>query len=252
MPKDNLLSSACLELFEHIKKENVKDLIKHLMNNHRDILQSLSYMPTFRDIIIRFDQTQGYTANMEYFMEPDEELSRKPPRNARLMEHISVDPEEEEYWNTSDPEDEDDNGRTGEKTPVVNGLLTPTHQLVDYSSDEEGEEKPNAEQSLGAIDDQFGVSMDEPVVAPPERLSEKRRREEDEEEDLGKALANKRRNSTSSGSGANVGSPGLARRRKSITSSTGSGNGNGNAKKISISLSSAIKTNGDSSPTDNS
>ncbi|GAB0137714.1 hypothetical protein EsDP_00005970 [Epichloe bromicola] len=248
MPRDNLLSSACLELFEFIKKENIKDLVKYLVASHRESLASLSYMTTFRDLILRYDQTQGFTANMDYFLEGDDDMTRKRPPNARLMEHIPVDPTEEEYWNTSDPEDEDEDHRNelppSTKILPSNGPLTPSKPLVDYPSDEESDENasPESAPTTSTKTDSEASAASEssslPTVSPPlERLSEKRRREEDEEDELGKLMQNKRRNSSSSESNSTA-SPRMTPKRKSFGGVSGNG-------KISISLSStAVSTGG--------
>jgi protein phosphatase-4 regulatory subunit 3 len=250
MPRDNLVCSACLELFEFIKRENMKDFIKYLVVNHRDRLLTLQVFQTFREIIMRYDQTQGYTANVDYFIEAEDDLSgRKPPPNSRLMDQITVDPSEEEYWNTSDPEDEGEQpGRTGDKTPSTNGNTTPSKPLVDYPSDEEADDDANAEAEPTAKADENGeITPDASPVStssltPPERLSEKRRREEDDEDDLGKLMQNKRRNSSanSPSPGSTPGSTGAAKRRRSFTA----GAGNGTPKKIAISLSPAVRTGG--------
>ncbi|WAO85174.1 SMK-1 domain-containing protein [Fusarium falciforme] len=244
MPRDNLLGSASLEFFEFIKKENVKDLIKHLVVNYRERLLGLSSMPTFRDIILRYDQTQGYTSNMDYFLEGEDEIGRRP-QPTRLMEQINVEQEQEEYWATSDPEEEEDSqNKDLEKAPSTNGS-TASKPLVDYASDEETDENvdPQASESQSDVaSDAVGSPIDSSlgVVPPLERLSEKRRREEDEDEDeLGKLLHNKRRNSSGSvGSGSGA-SHGVLRRRKSFNAGPTSGNG---PKKIAISLSSALRT----------
>lgn len=242
LPRDNLLSSASLDFFEFIKKENLKELVKHLVDNHRDTLVKLSYMPTFKEIIFRYDQTQGYTSNMDYFLETEDDMARKPPPTGRLMNHLE-DPTEEEYWNTPDAdEEEEQNGRIGEKTPATNGSATPSKPLVDYPSDEEADENVDPEAKSQATDDDTAsqVSSAESSLGPggpPERLSEKRRREEDDEDEMDKLMHNKRRNSSSS-SNNSAASAGMARRRKSFTA----GSGNGPPKKIAISLSPAVRT----------
>ncbi|KAF4513248.1 hypothetical protein G6O67_000546 [Ophiocordyceps sinensis] len=251
LPRDNLLSSASLELFEHIKKENIKEVVKHLVANYRERLVRLSYLPTFRDIVLRYDQTQGYTANVDYLVEGEGQIAKKPPPpSTRLMEHISLDPAEEEYWNTSDPEDEDDEHH-GEKASSTNGSATSSRPLVDYPSDEDSDENTNPEAETKVKDDEAGfgsgsgsdISADQearspPVVLPPlERVSEKRRREEDEEDELAKLMHSKRRNSSSSESNASVTARSTARRR-SVTPNSG----NGPPRKISISLSPTVKT----------
>lgn len=239
LPGDHLLSSAALELFEHIKKENIKDLVKHLVATRRETLLSLSYMQTFHDLLLRYDQTKGYTANMDYFLDNEEDVGRKPPQNARMMEHLSVDPAQEAYWNASDDEeDEDPEGRTAEKTPATNGASTPSKPLVDYPSDEEGDENADPMDKSQDSDNDEIVHSDASTspVAPPERISEKRRREEDEEDELGKLMQNKRRNSSSSNTNSSV-TASMGRRRKSCSTGTG----NGTPKKIAISLSPGLR-----------
>lgn len=246
MPRDNLLSSACLELFEFIKKENIKDLVKYLVASRRESVTSLSYMKTFQSLILRYDQTQGFTANVDYFLEGDDDMTRRPPPNSRLMEHLPVDPTEEEYWNTSDPEDEGEehhDERPSTNTLPSDGPLTRSKPLVDYPSDEESDEIANPESGPATAKAKTAFSEVTaaaevsalPSVAPPlERLSEKRRREEDEEDELGKLMQSKRRNSSSSETNSTA-SPRLAPKRKSF----GGGSGTG---KIAISLSTAVRT----------
>ncbi|KAL4722617.1 Platinum sensitivity protein [Fusarium chlamydosporum] len=246
MPRDNLLDSACLEFFEFIKKENVKDVIKYLVVNHRDQLMTLSYMPTFRDIVLRYDQTQGYTSNIDYFMEGEDEMGRRPPPNTRMMEQITVDQEQEEYWAGSDPEDEEDNSsKDGEKTPSTNGSIT-SKLLVDYASDEETDENADPEatpdsQHSDVASDAVGSPIDSSLgggVPPPERLSEKRRREEEEDDDeIGKMMQNKRRNSSGSITAISSNPRGLTKRKSFNGNSS-----NGAGKKIAISLSPGLKT----------
>lgn len=242
--KDNLLSSACLELFEFVKKEDIKDFVKFLVVNHRDRLEELSYMPTFQEIILRYDQTQGYTANMDFYLEADDDMARKPPQNARLMEHLAVDPNEEAYWNTSDPEDDDEQPRiSDDKSQTGSEGSSASKPLVDYASDEEVEDDVNATSESPLMDESRKTPEDTddqaaPSVQPPERIAEKRRREEEDDDEIGKMMQHKRRNSnTTPGPSAQVGA---GRRRKSFTA----GSGNGTPKKIAISLSPALKSGG--------
>ncbi|KAM3447335.1 hypothetical protein MY3296_008805 [Beauveria thailandica] len=238
LPRDNLLSSACLELFEYVKKENMKDLVKHLVETYRDRLAELSYMSTFRDIVLRYDQTQGFTTDVEYFLESEEDMTRRLPPNARLLEHITVDPQEDEYWeNTSDPEDD------GEEAQNANSGSTPSKPLVDYASDEEGDDAAVEDEEAMKDEDAdkpASWSNQECVKSPPERISEKRRREDDEDEDeLGKLVANKRRNSGSTDANTVIASKASSTRRRSFST------GSTNSKKIAISLSPALKSGGD-------
>ncbi|KAI0858569.1 DUF625-domain-containing protein [Xylaria cubensis] len=251
MPRDNLISSACLELFEHVKKENIKELVKHMVENYRGKLHSLSYMELFRTLILRYDQTSGFTANMDYFMESEDDASRgrgrnRPPPHRNPMEHLTMDEAQEEYWNTSDDE-EDVQVKPSNRALPANGESPGTKPLVDYASDEDLDDNVEAGAISGDEDrpEEKAQKTDgeSPMaVPPPERVSEKRRREEDEEDDLSKMVQHKRRNSTSAGSPASgTTTPGALRKKKMVAGARDSG---GAPKKIAISLSSTSKAGG--------
>jgi protein phosphatase-4 regulatory subunit 3 len=172
-----------------------------------------------------------------------------------------MDAAEEEYFNTSDDEDEVA-GPAKSPAPansVANGGPSVSKRLVDYPDDDDdtmdtqedqlATEKPKPSDS--SVVSQGNASSVLPVTpkssillsqaSPPERLSEKRRREEEDEDELGKLSQSKRRSS-----GPSVGNPGTAggggvlRRKRAFSS----GRDPSAAKKIAISL--AIKTGGDS------
>ncbi|KAI2618876.1 DUF625-domain-containing protein [Hypoxylon sp. NC1633] len=246
MPRDNLLSSACLEFFEFIRKENIKELVKHLVENYREKVQNLAYLDLFKTLAIRYDQAGGFTANMDYFIEADEEpRKRRPnainPKTGGLMEHIAMDQAEEEYWNVSDDED-DIQAKPVNRPSSANDESPGTRPLVDYASDEEGDENLEAG-ALSADEDRQESGLRKAddslrdVAPPPERLSEKRRREEDEEEDLSKMIQHKRRNSSSASSNAS-GVSGVLRKKKSISGARDTGGG---PRKIAISISSNLR-----------
>lgn len=225
--RDNLLCSACLDLFVLINKENVKDLIKHLVENYREKIMALSHMDTFREMVSRYDQTEGYTTNPEYFMDEDDdegqtaaESERRPTRpTAGLMEEqLTVDQAQEEYWNSISDEEDEGPQNGPPRTNGTSNTLPLLKPLVEYGSDEEdgmaGDEAPAQEKK-----DDENISPKEngepPVTptkaaaaaavsaTPPERLSEKRRREEDEDDDaFDKLLHSKRRGSNASAASA--------------------------------------------------
>lgn len=247
LPRDNLLSSACLELFEFIKKENVKDLVKYLVQNHRETLVSLSHLDTFRELIARHDQPQAGSI-LDYFPEEPENSKRPSHPMGRNMEHIAMDMADEEYWNTSD--DEDGPESKALDRPSTNGDSTPQSKpLVDYPSDEEGDEnqeKPDAAHEAAAGEplstEDVSVKTPTATVAPPERLSEKRRREEEDEDELGKLMQSKRRNSSGSiSSNSSINSAGIAKRKKSFADRSSP---SAAPRKISINISPSVKTGG--------
>ncbi|KAI0482719.1 DUF625-domain-containing protein [Xylariaceae sp. FL0804] len=238
--RDNLLGSACLEFFEFIKRETIKDLMRHIVQNYRGKCQTLGAIDTFRVMMIKYDQTAGFTANMDYFLEVEDDVSRRRaninPRTGGLMEHLAMDQAEDEYWNTSDDEDEVQ-AKADDRGAAANGSSPGTKLLVDYASDEEVDE--NAEAGETKLGDSVKKAGEDSAAAvpPPERLAEKRRREEDEEEDLGKMVQHKRRNSTSANSNSSATSA-LFRKKKAMSNSREAG---ATPKKIAISLSSNTK-----------
>jgi protein phosphatase-4 regulatory subunit 3 len=255
MPRDNLLNSACLEFFEFIKNHGIKVLMSHLVENYREKFESITYVETFRTFVQRYDGSHGFTSSVETsFLETEEESPRRHETGrGRWSAAIKdLDETEEEYFNTSDDEEE----KAQPSDPSPTGASPSSKPLVDYNSDEENE---NSEDPSAGIDTERtsrspspkspaskDSSGDDIIMTPTsstpgrlERSSEKRRREEDEEDEIGKLSQHKRRSSSGS-----VGSNSSALRRKKAFSNVREGN-NG-PKKIAISLSPAIKTGGDS------
>lgn len=150
MPRDNLLGSACIEFFEFIKKESMKDLVKHLVQNYRPQLVTLSSLETFRDMIIRYDQTQGFTTGSDFLLDAEEDVTRRPPAHARMMEQLQVDPTEEAYWNEDDEEEQQPTVNSQAKAPIANGT-SPSTRLVDYLSDGDEEEMEEGDAASGAV-----------------------------------------------------------------------------------------------------
>ncbi|KAJ5576004.1 hypothetical protein N7535_002930 [Penicillium sp. DV-2018c] len=223
MPRDNLLNSACLELFEFIKRENIKPFILHVVEKYREKLESIVYVDTFQSLILRYDQMQGYGAEVDSTLfsqvEPTEPPS--PPRKMyisgqRWQGARELDPAEEEYFNTSDDEDEIKwtQDRAAMSGGPSNGSASPAVKpLVDYPDDDDedlmdtkaegAEQPPTTSQSEAPAEDHPSSILTQ--SPPPERLSEKRRREEEDDDELIKLTAGpKRRSSTSSNSSSSL------------------------------------------------
>lgn len=108
MPRDNLLNSACLELFEFIRRENIKPIITHIVEKYRDKLKNVTYVDTFQNLILRFDQMQGYGADGDSSLFSQEDVT--PPRsqvNGQRWHGVGeMDAAQERYFEGSDDEDE--------------------------------------------------------------------------------------------------------------------------------------------------
>lgn len=264
MPRDNLLNSACLELFEFIKRENMKPFIIHIVENYRDRLEQITYVDTFSTLILRYDQyRQGYIPDVDNpLFSHDSDTSPARPKlldNPRWQGSKEMDPTEEAYFNTSDDEDE-----IPTKRRPSNGTSPLLKSLVDYPDDDEDVMDTKAappvpppshymlrtdhsSPSTVTSSPSSASSSSTPTLptprTPPERLAEKRRREEDEEEDeLGKLTLSKRRTSSMSSIASSVTSNlsnGLLRRKKGLAASNNKSSPN-SGKKIEISL--AVKS----------
>ena len=139
MPRDNLLNSACLELFEFIKRENIKPIILHIVENYREKLKDITYVDTFQNLILRYDQMQGYNPDMDttLFSQEEDTPTRTQVNGGQRWQGVKeMDAAEEEYFNTSDDEDELATKKQNH-LPVTNGTSPLTKPLVDYPDDDE-------------------------------------------------------------------------------------------------------------------
>jgi protein phosphatase-4 regulatory subunit 3 len=177
------------------------------VEKYKERVLQLTDLKPFADMIKHYEQSQ-FSMTETYTAESEEELVRRSniAGSRSHMEHLAMDPAQEEYWNTSDDED---NHNLVKDMEVVPG--TPSAKpLVDYASDEEDELSDKVESP--ARNAQTESSADaEPATGspasntttpatttPPERISEKRRREQDEDDELDKLVLHKRRNGSAS------------------------------------------------------
>ena len=259
MPRDNLLNSACLELFEFIRKETIKPVIIHLGANYRQKLQDITYVDTFSSLLIRFDQLTTDKPDIEHTLlsQDDDSLTMSRMQvNGRWQGIPEMDASEEDYFNTSDDDDDDVNL---EEEPVkewtermqwhrhqrklrpetVNGGASPvTKSLVDYPDDDEDDELSDSKatctpqtpltpesQKDSPPEKRLQPSPDIRSAAeselqhPPERLAEKRRRQEDEEDDELGKLSTGVKRRNSSSSNSSLASLGSVKRKKSFLKS---------------------------------
>jgi protein phosphatase-4 regulatory subunit 3 len=242
MPRDNLLNSACLELFEYIKRENIKQLIVHLVEHHRERLLGITYVNTFQNLLIKYEALQmPPQASGEDSFTTQEGTPQRTINGQRHSGLREADADEEAYFNGDDDmdgEDDDDSSLpTTAKVNLPNGA-SPLRPLVSYPDDEEDtmdllasspdphKDKKNTSSSEPTSTDAAPESTEidspqeksrgrdrNPVPvegspgaqqSPPESVAIKRRREEDDEDnELGKLMS---------------GASGVKRRNSSATS----------------------------------
>lgn len=153
MPRDNLLNSACLEMFEFIRKEGIKPIIVHLGENYRQKLQQITYVDTFENLLLRYDQLTADRPESEHTLFSQDEDSPDMSRQGlggRWQGIPEMDVSEEDYFNTSDDDDDDallsqgsvENAlRLTRMREDVNGDSPANRPLVDYPDDDDDEDE---------------------------------------------------------------------------------------------------------------
>jgi len=124
--KYNLLNSTILDIFEFILKENNKYLILHIVENYRDIFAPITYVETFKNLFLKYDQ---------YTEPPNEELQDSTTSSATVSEK-SIHESQDDYFKESG-EKEEISTSFGSLTEEEDRQFKP---LVIYK--EEQEEKP--------------------------------------------------------------------------------------------------------------
>lgn len=257
MPRDNLLNSACLELFEFIRRENLKEILKHLVLMYRERLEAITYVDTFRELVQRYDQMMEPATTQELdhsFTTVDSDTAARHSgmvSGGKWSQALKdMDPEEEDYFRNVSDDEEDGLPHS----PKMNGA-SPVRPLVGYPDDDADEDEMeilstsvpavSPLRSSPTVPSQTTPNTRSSAKAnsatPPERISEKRRREEDEEDELLASISisgSKRRTSISSTSSTS--SATKLRRKNSMSSTKDSVV---TPKKLSISL--PLKSNGE-------
>lgn len=141
MPRNNLLNSACLDLFNYIGGERIKQLIVHLVESYRERLMRITYVETFQTIVLRYDQmTSGYSLTSGDESTTDIHDSQRM-LNGRYTYAGLKEPDdiEDKYFNGDDDIDDDEGLPTADMHSLPTGA-SPMRPLVDYPDDDEMDE----------------------------------------------------------------------------------------------------------------
>lgn len=178
--RNNLVSSACLDFFEHMRRENMKGLISHCMDRHgarMRRLAELSYAaPCFSLLVGQWEKNQEPL--------PQQESSDSAPRSGDIEDKsrqqteagrgqvglATADAEEESYFQGEEDEKE---GEGRKKRSAIG--------LVPYDEDEDNEDI-SEETSIAQVGGKKGASAGSSPSSSPSKVPEKRRRPEDDDE----------------------------------------------------------------------
>lgn len=136
MPRDNLLNSACLELFEFISREKIGQLMAHLVDKYRERFLGITYVNTFRQLVLKWDHREE-EVNGEDSTIATEEMPNRPV-NGRRYTGLREDLDEDAYFDGDDPieADDEDDIALPHNLHITNGVH-PVRPLVNYPDDDD-------------------------------------------------------------------------------------------------------------------
>ncbi|RWR94277.1 serine/threonine-protein phosphatase 4 regulatory subunit 3-like protein isoform X1 [Cinnamomum micranthum f. kanehirae] len=135
----NLLHSAVLELFEYIRKENLKSLILYIVDSFWEELTKFEHLSSIQSLKVKYDQS------LEKY-EVRNTVSMVDPR--KRADERDLDKEEQDYFN-GDSDEEDtasarisntQNQRRRSALPNSGSYFSPRGGLVDYDDDEDDDD----------------------------------------------------------------------------------------------------------------
>ncbi|KAI7896594.1 component of IIS longevity pathway SMK-1-domain-containing protein [Mucor mucedo] len=174
--RDCLLNSACLELLEFIRKENIKPLIDHLINQFGSVLDTITYISTCQQLRDKYEEN----------MKATEKTGNNDNVGDKSDAKTNTDDEEEEYFNGSDEEE------VVTRAPLVSYDEDDTDDDEDEEAEEDHSQEDDAEENKTTSSTAKRTSKNktespEGSSSPPPFLSRKRKEaEEDEDDELAK------------------------------------------------------------------
>lgn len=206
--RDNLVTSACLEFFEHVRKENIKPLINHLMERYEQRVQALTQHSTighyFQAMALQWEKSNEAAAaghasalhdqtstssveggSMAAFAAEKERRMRDLAKRGEGRAAV-FDADEEHYFQDDDDDAEAEQGSAGtapavaqtqssEKAlPFVPGLV---HYSGDFEEEDDAERVPDSDgirtapQTTNGMDDAAHDPLPEAPVVPSMGLS---------------------------------------------------------------------------------
>ncbi|OMO53554.1 hypothetical protein CCACVL1_28558 [Corchorus capsularis] len=181
----NLLNSAVLELFEYIRKENLKVLLKYIVDSFWNQLISFEYLPSIVSLKVKYEQCLENCGSKT-------NVNAHDPR--KRIDERALEKEEEDYFNEDSDEEDTASASHTQKVqsqPVLSNGVAASYSslsprsggLVDYDDDEDDEDyRPPPRKQTETLEEDEGTmeslrlkrklaSKDkEPEVAKKQRL----------------------------------------------------------------------------------
>ncbi|KAG8636530.1 serine/threonine-protein phosphatase 4 regulatory subunit 3 isoform X2 [Manihot esculenta] len=156
----NLLHSAVLELFEYIRKENLKAIIKYVVDSFWNELVKFEHLASIQSFKVKYEQC------LESFATKTSGSTLDPRRR---IDERALEKEEEEYFNEDSDEEDTASASHAKKvrpqSPISNGvsasypsLSSRSGGLVDYDDDEDDEDyRPPPKKQLETLEEDEGT-----------------------------------------------------------------------------------------------
>ncbi|KAK9453227.1 component of IIS longevity pathway SMK-1-domain-containing protein [Dipodascopsis uninucleata] len=164
--KNNLINSACLEFFEFIRsgsfkpdyQRNMKLIVDHVVSLHRKEIEVLAKFDTIRNLIARYDQLHEESSDGP---KQDESAAKMQIQaNGRWNSLREMELDEEEYFNTSD--DDDNNIEGDASTGAAENILEEVKSIS--SEDKSSVAVKNKDAVSDRLTDDSTESIEEPVL----------------------------------------------------------------------------------------
>ncbi|CAN0855492.1 Serine/threonine-protein phosphatase 4 regulatory subunit 3 [Linum grandiflorum] len=157
----NLLNSAVLELFEYIRKENLKMLVKYIVDSFWDDLVKFEHLTSIQSLKVKYEQYLENSGTMNAGCVSD-------PR--KRGDERALEKEEEDYFNEdSEEEDTASASHTAKKAPSLsNGVASrPSRYLIPIPKP-----KPSSGGLVDYDDDEDDADYKPPPRKQPETVEE--------------------------------------------------------------------------------
>ncbi|CAI4225101.1 unnamed protein product [Auanema sp. JU1783] len=143
----NLLNSALLDLFDYIRNEDIKILVKYIVENHMATFETISYVKVFTDLRLKYEQQKDREASGGRIPVKEDRMGNSPTFNREERWFEEDDDEDASSDARKEIRKENDSPRkTGsepmfpsvlrrknaiedDEGPVFSGLQNPVHSL---------------------------------------------------------------------------------------------------------------------------
>ncbi|CAO3651053.1 unnamed protein product [Mucor fragilis] len=176
--QDCLLNSACLDLLEFIRKENIKMLVNHLITQFGTVLDTITYITTCQQLREKHKENINTAASSDDKMDEQAVSSDKTEKkdNHDGWSSSTVDYDEEEYFNGSDEEETAPAAQILPKSDTAK-VKTP---LVNYEGDEDEDEDEDLSVKYKAAEEK---EKSEPMTIEESSNTSLKRKHRDEDQE---------------------------------------------------------------------